>query len=239
MAADISTWEEYKDRGIDLKTELNRQIEILSEKQENRTSGPSTGKKDEINCKDMFADHLIVENEEFDFDRVKNLGSLETIGINPDNKFVYLALSDKQFLKSFKQNTVYRNKRYETRLLWKEDSRELKCNYEIAKRRLFGLSKTFEKNEELYLKYDEIIKEHLVMSGDGIIERVNMNLGQNINTGYFLPHHAVVREQKDSTKVRIVFDASSKGKDALSLNDCLESGPNLNPDLLKIILRFR
>ncbi|GFX38767.1 integrase catalytic domain-containing protein [Trichonephila clavipes] len=57
--------------------------------------------------------------------------------------------------------------------------------------------------------------------------------------GYFLPHHAVVREQKDSAKVRIVFDASSKGKGALSLNDCLESGPNLNPDLLIIILRFR
>ncbi|GBM30188.1 hypothetical protein AVEN_134226-1 [Araneus ventricosus] len=30
---------------------------------------------------------------------------------------------------------------------------------------------------------------------------------------YFLPHHAVVREQKDSTKVRIVFDASSKYKE--------------------------
>ncbi|GBM73474.1 hypothetical protein AVEN_6799-1 [Araneus ventricosus] len=66
-----------------------------------------------------------------------------------------------------------------------------------------------------------------------------MNIDQNINTGYFLPHHAVLREQKDSTKVRRVFDASSKGKGALSLNDCLESGPNLNPDLLKIILRFR
>ncbi|GFY10020.1 integrase catalytic domain-containing protein [Trichonephila clavipes] len=66
-----------------------------------------------------------------------------------------------------------------------------------------------------------------------------MNLDKNIITGYFLPHHAVVHEQKDSTKVRIVFDASSKGKGALSLNDCLESGPNLNPVLLKIILRFR
>ncbi|GFQ86406.1 integrase_H2C2 domain-containing protein [Trichonephila clavata] len=66
-----------------------------------------------------------------------------------------------------------------------------------------------------------------------------MNLDQNINTGYFLPHHAIVREQKDSTKVRIVFDASSKGKGTLSLNDCLESGPNLNPDLHQILLRFR
>ncbi|XP_055927999.1 uncharacterized protein LOC129959201 [Argiope bruennichi] len=122
------------------------------------------------------------------------------------------------------------------RLLWKEDNKALISNYEIAKRRLFGLNKTLDKNKELFVKYDGIIKEHL---REGIIERVDLNLDQNINTGYFLPHHAVVRERKNSTKVRIVFDASSKGKGALSLNDCLESGPNLNTDLLEILLRFR
>ncbi|GFX90975.1 integrase catalytic domain-containing protein [Trichonephila clavipes] len=201
MAADISSCEEYKDRG----------------------------KEDEVNCKDIIANHLIVKKEEFDFDRVRNSWSLETMEINPDNE---VSVSDKEILKSLEQNTVYMNKRYKTRLLWQEDSRELKSSYEIAE---FEISKTFEKNEELYLKYDEIIKEHL---RDGIIERVNMNLDKNINTEYFLPHHAVVREQKDSTKVRTVFDASSKGKGALSLNDCLESGPNLNPNLIKIILRF-
>ncbi|GFS87450.1 integrase catalytic domain-containing protein [Trichonephila clavipes] len=104
------------------------------------------GKEDEVNCKDIFANHLIVKNEEFNFDRVRNLWSLETIGTNPDNE---VPMSDKEILKSFEQNTVYTNKRYETRLLWKEDSRQLKSNYEIAKRRLLGLSKTFEKNEEL------------------------------------------------------------------------------------------
>ncbi|GFV37370.1 uncharacterized protein TNCV_1534421 [Trichonephila clavipes] len=62
------------------------------------------GKEDEVNCKDIIANHLIVENEEFDFDRVRNLRSLETIGINPDNE---VPLSDKEILKSFEQNTVY------------------------------------------------------------------------------------------------------------------------------------
>ncbi|GFR06844.1 DUF1758 domain-containing protein [Trichonephila clavata] len=81
------------------------------------------GKEGEVNCKDISANHLIVENEELDIDRVRNLWSLETIGINPDNE---VPLSDKELLKSFEQNTVYTNKRYETRLLWKEDSRELK-----------------------------------------------------------------------------------------------------------------
>ncbi|XP_055928135.1 uncharacterized protein LOC129959341 [Argiope bruennichi] len=191
------------------------------------------GKEMGIDCKEISANHLIAEGEESSFDRVKDLWLLETIGINMDKE---VSLSDKETFKSFQQNTTYKDKRYETRLLWKEDNKALRSNYEIAKRRLFGLSKTLNKNKELFVKYDGIIKEHL---REGIIERVDLNLDQNINTGYFLPHHAVVRERKDSTKVRIVFDASSKGKGALSLNDCLESGPNLNPDLLEILLRFR
>ncbi|GFX19791.1 DUF1758 domain-containing protein [Trichonephila clavipes] len=55
------------------------------------------GKEDEVNCKDIFANHSIVENEEFDFDRVRNLWSLETIGINLDNE---VPLSDKQILRT-------------------------------------------------------------------------------------------------------------------------------------------
>ncbi|GFU88322.1 DUF1758 domain-containing protein [Trichonephila clavipes] len=55
------------------------------------------GKEDEVNCKDIFPNHLIVKNEELDFDRVRNLWSLETIGINP----VYeVSLSGKEILKS-------------------------------------------------------------------------------------------------------------------------------------------
>ncbi|GFU59504.1 DUF1758 domain-containing protein [Trichonephila clavipes] len=73
MAADISSCEEYKDRGTDSKPKLRRQIEILSERQEIRTSAPSTGKEDEVNCKDIFANHLIVKNEEFDFDSKNTL----------------------------------------------------------------------------------------------------------------------------------------------------------------------
>ncbi|GFY78095.1 uncharacterized protein TNIN_32241 [Trichonephila inaurata madagascariensis] len=54
-----------------------------------------------------------------------------------------------------------------------------------------------------------------------------------------MPHHAVIREEKETTKVRICFDASSKSRDQLSHNDMLYCGPNLNPELLRIILKFR
>lgn len=53
-----------------------------------------------------------------------------------------------------------------------------------------------------------------------------------------MPHKEVIREQALTTKVRIVFDASSHAKGCNSLNECLENGDNLYQDLGKI-LRFR
>ncbi len=51
---------------------------------------------------------------------------------------------------------------------------------------------------------------------------------------HYLPHRPVIREDKTTTKIRAVFDASCK-VNGPSLNECLYSGPNL----LDILIRFR
>jgi hypothetical protein len=54
----------------------------------------------------------------------------------------------------------------------------------------------------------------------------------------YLPHHAVLKDST-SAKLRVVFNASFRSADALSLNDNLMAGPTIQPELFAILLRFR
>ena len=72
--------------------------------------------------------------------------------------------------------------------------------------------------------YDQVIQEQLA---EGVVERVTeeVNFGQR---EFYLPHKAVIRENAESTKLRIVYDASARENSrSFSLNDCLETGPVL------------
>ena len=50
----------------------------------------------------------------------------------------------------------------------------------------------------------------------------------------------MVREQAESTKTRIVYDATARASDnAPSLNDCLETGPPLQNLMWSVLVRNR
>ncbi|GBM08426.1 hypothetical protein AVEN_240591-1, partial [Araneus ventricosus] len=191
------------------------------------------GSERESNCGEVLVNLLRVTNEELNCDRIKDLWELEAIGITPKREISH---SDLEILEAFEQNTTYENNRYETKLLWKDNHEGLNDNYEIARRRLFNLNKRFKRDDNFYSRYKEIINTQLK---DNIIEEINCELDNDVSKGYFMPHHGVVKDLKETTKLRICYSASSKANNELSLNDCLECGPNLNPDLLKIILKFR
>ena len=53
---------------------------------------------------------------------------------------------------------------------------------------------------------------------------------------FYFPHRPVIRESAETTKVRIVYDASSKpAKNSASLNDCLKTGLPLQNSLWDIV----
>ncbi|XP_075162899.1 uncharacterized protein LOC142235534 [Haematobia irritans] len=54
-----------------------------------------------------------------------------------------------------------------------------------------------------------------------------------------MPHHAVIRPESSTTKVRVVFNASCPSSNGLSLNDTLHCGPSLQNDLVNLLLQWR
>lgn len=127
--------------------------------------------------------------------------------------------------------------RYIVRLPFREDDPQ--CKYgkskEVALKRFQHLENRFKKNPEIKSRYSQVIHEYLDL---GHMVRIN---GEDCNKAdaVYLPHHAVIREDKTTTKVRVVFDASCKGKNGVSLNDTLMIGPTLQQDLRHIIIRWR
>ena len=83
---------------------------------------------------------------------------------------------------------------------------------------------------------DKILKDY---EQNGIIEQVpaNEDAGE-VGQVHYLPHRPVIREDKETTKIRAVFDASCK-VNVPSLNECLYSGPNLLARIFDILIRFR
>ena len=56
---------------------------------------------------------------------------------------------------------------------------------------------------------------------------------------FYLPHYCVIKNASSTTKFRVEFDASAKSARGVSLNDRVMVGPQLQKDLLGILIRFR
>lgn len=124
--------------------------------------------------------------------------------------------------------------RYEVSLPWKTGF-QLCDNKEVVTTRLKKpLSRLSSKNGLLQLN-DTTIRDCLLAGHAEVVK----DTPRNPVKVYYMPHKEVIREQTLTTKVRVVFEASSKARGCKSLNECLEKGDNLYRDLVKILLRFR
>ena len=147
---------------------------------------------------------------------------MESIGIVESEQIVQ---------NQFEDNVNFENGRYVVSLPRKESGLSLPDNYQLSLRRLNGLYRRLKRSPELLKNNDSIIREQLAL---GIVKPVE---GSNaFSRIHYLPHHAVVRHNKSTTKLRIVYDASAKA-DGPSLNECLYTGPPLHKNIFDLLLR--
>ena len=56
---------------------------------------------------------------------------------------------------------------------------------------------------------------------------------------YYMPHHAVMKQDSSTTKLRVVFNGSERTSNGTTLNDILMVGASHQEDLCSLIQRFR
>ncbi|XP_058816746.1 uncharacterized protein LOC131680030 [Topomyia yanbarensis] len=104
----------------------------------------------------------------------------------------------------------------------------------IAHKRFLNLERRLDANLELKAMYREFIHEYLLMGHMKEISDESCD-----DPVYYMPHHAVLKPDNTTTKLRVVFDGSCRASSGISLNDTLMVGPVVQDDLISIITRFR
>ena len=178
---------------------------------------------------------------------------MEALGIGPLEEEAH------PMLEQFEKDTTYDGKRYTVKLPLKENfCKRLSANFPLTFSRFEGWLKKH-KNKKDKSEYEDICKIMKEQLDTGILEKVEpigtvsqvrdiiknnprafdkLAVEPGSKVVHYIPWHAVIK--KGTTKRRIVYDAKSRpAKTAYSLNDCLETGPDLMNSLYHILLRFR
>lgn len=92
------------------------------------------------------------------------------------------------------------------------------------------------KSPQFKEEYDSVLEEYISL---GHMSKVPPPVSSRCPSYYYLPHHAVIKPESTTTKVRVVFNASSATSNGLSLNNILHIGPVLQNDLTILILKWR
>ena len=128
----------------------------------------------------------------------------------------------------------YVGSRYEIAIPWKEETPSIPDNKEDAEKRLYSLEKSLLKKPEVAQRYKDAMNANI---DKGYVRKLKPEEAHD-GPSWYLPHFPVVREDRETTKVRIVFDSAASCK-GTSLNNTMLTGPKLQRDVLEVLLRFR
>ncbi|UYV78691.1 hypothetical protein LAZ67_16002414 [Cordylochernes scorpioides] len=110
--------------------------------------------------------------------------------------------------------------RYEVALPWMQDKERIPSNRDLAENQLSSVRRKLEEVGDMK-EYGQIFEECI---NQGIIEYSREDKLDGVHN---LPHRPVYKRNSQTSRIRPVFNASARKRGKLSLNDCLDKGPNL------------
>ena len=128
----------------------------------------------------------------------------------------------------------YLDGRYEVGISWVDDQPPLYSNRAGAEGRLLSLEKQLKRRSDVAEKYCQVMEANVAKGYFRKVEPSEVDDGAS----WYLPHFPVVREDKQTTKVRIVYDSAAR-YGGISLNDIMLPGPKLQQDIFGVLTGVR
>jgi len=139
---------------------------------------------------------------------------------------------EEHFMSTFTRDN---NGRYIVKLPLKSSVTTLGDSFSTALRYLEQLKRKFDKNPVYRELYVEFLQEYESLGHMSPVPDSQIN----VVPVFYLPHHGVMREHSQTTKLRVVFNGSSPSSSGKSLNDILHAGEKLQADIFDVLLWFR
>ncbi|XP_018377661.1 PREDICTED: uncharacterized protein LOC108770524 [Trachymyrmex cornetzi] len=125
--------------------------------------------------------------------------------------------------------------RYVVWLPFKQSTDQLGSSKAKAIRIIHQLNRRFE-SDPCYAKlYSDFVVEYAALQHMTLIP----DSQSDSTSSYYLPHHGIIKENSSTTKLRVVFNGSSKTTTGVSLNDLLHVGPKLQTDIFDVLIWYR
>jgi len=179
------------------------------------------------------------ENENSDSELTRTLKAFwgwETIGIK-EEKHKILTKEEQYVDEHYAKNVSFEGGKYTVALPFCNAASKPINNFKNASAQFLHLERSLliPKHKERCARYCEAIDKYI---SAGHVEEVQTNTPEK-DAAYVLPHRDVWRADHETTKTRIVFNASARDRNGISLNDALLPGAKLQPDLAEVCLGFR
>ena len=165
-------------------------------------------------------------------EEVSKMWSLDALGIDTVHESSILTPSEQYAQNLLKEKLKCNEGFYEAPILWKDEKPSVN-NYEAVSKRVKCMERKLAQRPGVVARCDEVISSYLEKD---YIAKVPES--QKYAPGFYVPHFPIIKEDRTTSKVRLVFDAAAKynGK---SLNDRIYPGPKLQNDIVDIMIKFR
>ncbi|XP_071956947.1 uncharacterized protein [Antedon mediterranea] len=140
-------------------------------------------------------------------------------------------------LEMIQARLTYEGGRWIARYPWIRDPNELPDNKAMVAAKLKSLEDRLGKDPEKNKAYKEQIQDNMLKRK--VAQKIEKNeLAEYKGPVHYLSHHPVLKPDSESTPLRIVFNSSASYKGHV-LNEYVAKGPDLNNNLISLLLRFR